>query len=83
MNDYTPTTRDVKAAYIQYRVPQVTTEVSTGDEFDRWRSKDRRDSAVQALKDLAESVRQEFSSHGMLCPWVGALDDEATRLEQS
>lgn len=81
MNEYTPTTRDVKAAYIRMRIQEVTTEVSTGDEFDRWRSEDRRDAAIKALKDLAVSVRGEWASNGLLCPWVGVLDDEVARLE--
>ncbi|AHL18541.1 hypothetical protein ISF9_071 [Microbacterium phage vB_MoxS-ISF9] len=44
---------------------------------------ERHAGAVEALRNLAQSVRDEFGSQGMLCPWVGVLDDEVARLERA
>lgn len=35
---------------------------------------------AEALRGMAERVRREWFPHG--CPWVGYLDDEASRIEK-
>lgn len=51
------------------------------EDFDNWLERKVRAAAVKALRDMAARVREEWNPN--VCPWVGALDDEATRLEQS
>lgn len=38
---------------------------------------------ARAFRDMAERVRKDFADAGMMSGWVGALDDEATRIENS
>lgn len=40
------------------------------------------EAGAKALRNLAERTRADFASHKMICGWVGALDDEADRIEQ-
>lgn len=38
---------------------------------------------AKAFRDMAARVRKDFADAGMMSGWVGALDDEATRIENS
>lgn len=37
---------------------------------------------ADALRDMATRVRAEWASKKRTCPWVGALEDEADRIER-
>lgn len=81
---YTPITADVKAKYEYVRSGFWRDDPRPfSEEFDRWLAEHDREVIAKALRDMAARVRKDFADAGMTCGWVGALDDEATRIENS
>lgn len=42
-----------------------------------------REVIARAFREMAARVRKDFADAGMMSGWVGALDDEANRIENS
>lgn len=82
MTRYTPITAEVKTHYMYVRSGKWREDPTPfGEEFDRWLEDTERKASAKAFRDLASRVRADFDSAGLTCGWVGALDDEAKRLE--
>ena len=57
-NEYTPTTKEIRAAWAAWWEPREDREPPTWhpDEFDRWIAQVKADAAAQALEDAADEV---------------------------
>ena len=57
-NEYTPTTKEIRAAWAAWWEPREDREPPTWhpDEFDRWLAQVRADAAAQALEDAVDEI---------------------------
>lgn len=81
------TTDDVRFAYIDRKdflnfvhKHDAQTDTEIGAEFDAWLADHDREVQAQAFEAAAARVRADWAPHR--CPWVGFLDDEATRIRK-
>lgn len=78
VGNYTPSTKEVREAYALAE-DEIGYPVIAADqvaEFDRWLA----EHDAQMLRDFARRVRAQWAPE--TCTWVGALDDEADRIEE-